>query len=76
MQSFKADLTLKDTSSVANIAISSNQPWDTQIRQKYMLNGIQSVMVRTSIQPFVQQVLWSTVAMSVGPVPTLKQSYL
>lgn len=42
---YLTSLTLKDISSVTEIAISSGQPWNKRDRDKYMANDVTSVMV-------------------------------
>ena len=43
----QVDKTLKDISSVANIAVKSGQLWDKATREEFMVNSIASVIVST-----------------------------
>ena len=45
--------TLKDVSSIAEIALSSGQLWDKTQKDKYMANTITSVMVSLYLRPMI-----------------------
>ena len=45
--------TLKDVSSIAEIALSSGQLWDKTQKDKYMANTITSVMVSLHLRPMI-----------------------